>query len=103
MRFALAALLLSFSTAPQDFGLTIDVVDKDSGKPMFARVVIKNAEGGVIGSTGYKTLNGHFVPPDGWKLTLPKGKYPFSADAGFEFGTASGEWIVGGPGDKETG
>src|SRR5258706_963224 len=91
MRFALAALLLSFSTAPQDFGLTIDVVDKDSGKPMFARVVIKNAEGGVIGSTGYKTLNGHFVPPDGWKLTLPKGKYSFSADAGFEFGTTSGE------------
>lgn len=101
MRIALAALLWSLAGAPDDVAVTIRVVDKESGKPMFARVVLKNADGGVIGSTGYKTLNGRFVAPEGWKLPLPAGKYSFSADAGFEYGAASGDWTIDAAGEKK--
>lgn len=94
----LLALLLAFL---QDAPVTISVVDQDSGKPMFARVVLKNAAGAVLESTGYKTLNGHFVPSDGWKLTLPKGKYSVHTDAGFEVFPADEEWTFDGAPEKK--
>lgn len=89
----LLALLLSLV---QDAPVTITVVERDSGKPIFARVVLKNSAGKIIDSTGYKTLNGHFVPPDGWKLSLPKGKYSIHADAGYEHFAADEDWTFDG-------
>src|SRR6185295_1790357 len=94
-------LLLALLIPAQDAAVAITVLDKDSGKPIFARVVLKGPDGSVVGSTGYKTLNGHFVPPDGWAVTLPKGKYSIAVDAGFEYFSASEAWEVGGAGEKK--
>jgi hypothetical protein len=93
----LAALLLTL----QDPTVTITVSDADGGKPIFARVVLKNGAGEVVDSTGYKTLNGHFVAPDGWKVSLPKGKYSIHADAGFEFFALDEEWTFDGAAEKK--
>jgi hypothetical protein len=99
MRAALLAGLLGL--APQDAPVTITVVDADSGKPIFARVVLRDAAGQVLHSTGYKTLNGRFVPPDGWAVSLPKGRYSVRADAGFEFFARSEEWAFDGAPEKK--
>jgi hypothetical protein len=96
-----ASLLLVLLLPADDATVTIIVADAEAGKPIFARVVLKNADGGVVGSTGYKTLNGHYVPPEGWKLTLPKGKYSVHADAGFEFFAADEAWEVDGAPEKK--
>jgi hypothetical protein len=92
------SLLLVIALAQE---ITITVVDKDAGKPIFARVVLKNAAGAIIDSTGYKTLNGHFVPPDGWKVALAKGKYSIHADAGFEYFALDEEWSCDGAAEKK--
>lgn len=94
----LLALLLALA---QDLPVTISVVDKDSGKPIFARVVLKDAAGEIVGSTGYKTLNGHFVAPDGWPVALAKGPYKVHVDAGFEYGAADETWTPDGAAAKK--
>jgi hypothetical protein len=97
MRLLLAVLLIPL----QDPTVTITVLDSDGGRPLFARAVVKNGAGEVIGSTGYRTLNGHFVPPDGWKVALPKGKYSVHVDAGFEFFALDEEWAFDGAAEKK--
>lgn len=92
----MAALILLL--ALQDPTVTITVVD--SGKPIFARVVLRNASGEILGGTGYRTLSGRFVPPEGWKVALPKGKYSLHADAGFEFFALDEEWAFDGAAEK---
>lgn len=94
----LLALLLALA---QDAPVTITVVDESSSKPIFARVVLRNAAGAVVDSTGYRTLNGHFVPPDGWKVALPKGRCSARVDAGFEFFAADEEWTHEGAAEKK--
>ncbi len=89
---------LLFMAAFQDAPVTITVLDGE--RPIFARVVIRNAAGETVGSTGYATLAGRFVPPEGWKVPLPKGKYALHADAGNEFFAHDEEWTFGGEADK---
>jgi hypothetical protein len=93
----LFALLLALA---QDTPVRITVVDRDTSAPIFARVVLKDRSGAVIGSTGYKTLNGHFVAPEGWSVPLPKGAYALHADAGFEYFPADEEWSFDGAAEK---
>jgi hypothetical protein len=80
--------------------VTVKVVEKESGKPVFARVVLRDPAGSVVGSTGYRTLNGHFVPPEGWKVPLAKGTYKLRADAGFEFFAHEEDWTHDGAAEK---
>ena len=89
----LLALLLALV---QDAPTVLSVHDRDSGIPIFARVVLRNAAGEVVGSTGYKTLSGHFVAPDGWSIVIPKGAYTVHVDAGFEYGAADETWTADG-------
>jgi hypothetical protein len=96
----LAPLTALFALALQDAPVKITVVDREGGKPIFARVVLKNDAGRVIGSTGYQTLNGRFVPPDGWTVTLPRGRYSIRADAGFEFFAHDESWDFEGAAEK---
>ncbi len=80
-------------TLLQDPAVTIRLIDGATKRPIFGRIVLKNAAGEVLGSTGYRTLNGRFVPPEGWTLPLPKGTYSLHADAGFEFFAHDETWI----------
>ncbi len=95
----LLALVPSFANATegrQDSPTVLSVHDKDSGKPIFARVVLRNAVGEIVGSTGYKTLNGHFVAPDGWSVVIPRGAYAVHVDAGFEYFATDESWTADG-------
>jgi len=80
----------------QDSPTVLRVVDQDSGKPIFARVVLKNSAGDLVGSTGYKTFDGHVVAPEGWSVSLPPGAYAVHVDAGFEYGSAEETWTADG-------
>jgi hypothetical protein len=85
----------------QDPTVTIRVVDGDSKEPIFARVVLRDPAGKVAGTTGYRTLNGHVVFPEGWAASLAPGKYRLEADAGFEFFRHEEDWTVSGGGEKK--
>ncbi|HXG59818.1 MAG TPA: CehA/McbA family metallohydrolase [Planctomycetota bacterium] len=93
----LAALL---ALAAQETPVTIRVVDADSGEPVFARVVVRDERGRLVGSCGYRTLEGRFVPPEGWSVPLPPGRYTLHADAGYEFFAHREEWTPAGAGEK---
>lgn len=92
---ALAAL------AAQEAPVTIRVVDGDSGEPIFARVALRDERGRLVDSCGYRTLEGRFVPPEGWAVSLPPGRYALQADAGFEFFAHREDWTHTGPGEKK--
>jgi hypothetical protein len=96
----LGVLLLPIQSSAQEATVKFRVVDGSAGEPIFARVVLKNAAGEIVGSSGYKTLDGHFVPPDGWKVALSRGKYSIHADAGFEFFALDEEWDFDGAAEK---
>jgi hypothetical protein len=80
--------------------VTITVVDAESKEPIFARVVLREPDGKLVGSTGYKTLNGRVVSPEGWTVALAPGKHRLEADAGYEFFRHEEDWTVAGAGEK---
>jgi hypothetical protein len=94
-------LMLAAALALQDPSVTIRILDGSTRRPVFGRVVLKGSAGQTVGSTGYRTLDGHFVPPEGWTVSLPKGVYALHADAGFEFFAHDESWTVDGAGTKD--
>lgn len=95
------ALLLAALLFPQAEDVEVRLRVADGGTPIFARVTLRDAAGKLVGSNRYSTLSGRFVPPEGWTVRLPKGRYRLAADAGFEFFRHEEDWAVDGAGEKK--
>lgn len=93
-------MILVLALLLQDPEATIRVVEAEGGAPVFARVVLTDPGGKVVGGSGYTTLSGRFVPPEGWKVRLAPGRYRLRADAGYEFFAHDEEWTAA-PGEKK--
>ncbi len=74
--------------------MTLKVMEADSRRPIFSRVVLKDVNGKIIGSSGYRSLSGRFVHPEGWDVSLAPGNYRLEVDAGYEFFPHTEEWAV---------
>ncbi|MBN1421150.1 MAG: carboxypeptidase regulatory-like domain-containing protein [Planctomycetes bacterium] len=94
------SLLGPFAEAEGEVDVRLRVEDADTGAPIFARAVLRDPAGQVIGSNGYRDLNGRFIPPEGWAVRLPAGEYGLRVDAGFAFAPADLSWTVAAPETK---
>jgi hypothetical protein len=76
--------------------LTIEVVDSDSGKPIAARMHLKNSRGRPLTLRLPNTaeFRGHFYIDGQLTLPLRIGQYTFELDAGPEYRTQSGHFEI---------
>ncbi|HEX2477624.1 MAG TPA: CehA/McbA family metallohydrolase [Lacipirellulaceae bacterium] len=87
----------SSHAAPRGDGqLTIEVVDSDSGKPIAARMHLKNSRGRPVALRLPNTaeFGGHFYIDGQLTLPLRIGQYTFELDAGPEYRTQSGHFEI---------
>jgi hypothetical protein len=97
-RLAVACLLLTGVAAPSaqaaDGRLVITVVDRDTGKPIAARMHLRRADGKARKPKGVPFWHDHFVFPGRIELDLPKGNYIFELERGLEYLTQTGHFTI---------
>ena len=79
-----------------DGQLTIEVVDSETGRPIAARMHLKNARGRTVTlrQPGTAEFGGHFYIDGSRALPLRVGQYTFEIDAGPEYRTQSGHFEI---------
>jgi hypothetical protein len=79
-----------------DGQLLIDVVDSETGRPIAARMHIKNARGRPISlrRPGTAEFGGHFYIDGSLAIPFRMGQYTFELDAGPEYRTLSGHFEI---------
>jgi hypothetical protein len=93
--FLAAPLWLSSIILAADEGrVVINVVDKDSGQPIAARMHLKDARGKVIRPPKVPFWKDHFVFDGEIKFDLPPGTYPFEIESGPEYKFQNGHFIL---------
>jgi hypothetical protein len=70
--------------------LHLSVVDQRTGRPIPARVHLKNAAGKEIRTDAYPYHKGHFTIPGTGELELPPGAYSYEIEHGQQWSIASG-------------
>ena len=94
---AVASCCQSSHAAPRGDGqLTIEVVDGETGKPIAARMHLKNSRGRPLTLRLPNTaeFGGHFYIDGQLTLPLRIGQYTFELDAGPEYRTQSGHFEI---------
>src|SRR5436190_24130730 len=74
--------------------LEVRVIDKDTGKPIAARMHLKDAKGKAVKVPKVPYWNDHFVFEDKIRLELPLGMYTFEMERGPEYRTMSGYFTL---------
>jgi hypothetical protein len=74
--------------------LEVRVIDKDTGKPIAARMHLKDAKGKPVKVPKVPYWNDHFVFEDKIRLELPLGMYTFEMERGPEYRTMSGYFTL---------
>jgi len=74
--------------------LQVEVVDKDSGKPIACRMHLKNSRGRPRKVPGLPFWKDHFVFPGQVRLKLPHGAYTFEIERGPEYVNVSGHFTI---------
>ena len=77
-----------------DGRLVITVVDRDTGKPIAARMHLRRADGKARKPKGVPFWHDHFVFPGQIALDLPKGNYFFELERGPEYLTQTGHFTI---------
>jgi hypothetical protein len=72
----------------------IDTVDKATGKPVAARMHLKNQAGRPRLPKGVPSYDDHFTIPGSIVLKLPLGEYTFELERGLEYKTLSGHFTI---------
>lgn len=89
------AILTGIVQGQADSGkLTINVVDKKTGKPAPCRIHLKDAAGKAQKAEGLPNWNDHFVCPGSVRLDLPPGEYTYEVERGPEWSRRSGTITV---------
>ena len=94
---SLIATLLLWSAAlaaPRGGQLEVSVVDRDSGKPLAARMHLKNAAKRPRKVHGAPFWHDHFVFDGKITLELPRGIYTFDVECGPEYALRSGHFEI---------
>ncbi|MCE9527183.1 MAG: hypothetical protein K8R36_14145 [Planctomycetales bacterium] len=88
------ALSLPLLAAGGKGELEVRVIDKDTGKPIAARMHLKDAKGKPVKVPKVPYWNDHFVFEDKIRLELPLGTYTFEMERGPEYRTMSGYFTL---------
>lgn len=93
---SLIPLLLIASLAQAAGRLEISVVDRDTGKPVAARMELKNAQGKPVRPKGKEIIvwNDQIVFYDKIMLNLPNGGYTFALERGPEYRIVTGHFTI---------
>ncbi len=93
-RFAALASLAACQAAAAEGQLEVRVVDKDTGKPLAARMHLKNGQGKPVKPPKVPFWKDHFVFNGATLLELPTGMYTFELETGPEFRVQSGHFQI---------
>jgi hypothetical protein len=74
--------------------LVLNVVDRDTGRPLAVRMHLKNAQGKIIKPPGVPVNGDHFVFYDRIELKLPNGGYAFLIERGSEYLERTGRFDI---------
>lgn len=90
----LLVLLATQLFAVEKGELEIRVVDRDTGKPLVARMHLKDARGKPVKPPKVPFWKDHFVIPGTMVLALPLGHYTFELERGPEYKVRSGYFTI---------